>query len=236
MGIAETIALTLGVAWASGINLYAAIAVLGLMGSTGSIDLPPDLLILENPLVIAAAGLMYMVEFCADKVPGVDTGWDAIHTFIRIPAGAALAAGAVGDVNVGVELAAMIVGGGLAGATHATKAGTRALINTSPEPFSNWTASILEDVAVIGGLWMALNHPVIFIGLLVAFIALMIWLLPKIWRGIKALAPAIARLFGQKLEPEMATASASADPGTTPKGDGPAGIALSLPSGGEEPH
>lgn len=236
MGIAETIALTLGVAWASGINLYAAIAVLGLMGSTGNIDLPPDLLILENPLVIAAAGLMYMVEFCADKVPGVDTGWDAIHTFIRIPAGAALAAGAVGDVNVGVELAALIVGGGLAGATHATKAGSRALINTSPEPFSNWTASIIEDVAVIGGLWMALHHPVVFIGLLVAFIALMIWLLPKIWRGIKALARAIGRLFGQKPEPEMATASAGTDPGTATKGDGPAGIALSLPSGGEEPR
>lgn len=236
MGIAETIALTLGVAWASGINLYAAIAVLGLMGSTGNIDLPPDLLILENPLVIAAAGLMYIVEFCADKIPGVDTGWDTIHTFIRIPAGAALAAGAVGDVNVGVELAALIVGGGLAGATHATKAGSRALINTSPEPFSNWTASILEDVAVIGGLWIALHHPVVFIGLLIAFIALMIWLLPKIWRGIKALARAIGRLFGQKPEPEMATASASADPGAAPKGDGPAGIALSLPSAGEEPR
>jgi hypothetical protein len=236
VGIAETIALTLGVAWASGINLYAAIVVLGLMGSTGNIDLPPDLLILENPLVIAAAGLMYIVEFCADKVPGVDTGWDTIHTFIRIPAGAALAAGAVGDVNVGVELAALVVGGGLAGATHATKAGSRALINTSPEPFSNWTASILEDVAVIGGLWMALNHPVVFIGLLIAFIVLMIWLLPKIWRGIKALARAIGRLFGQKPEPEMATASASADPGTASKGDGPAGIALSLPSGGEEPR
>lgn len=236
MGIAETIALTLGVAWASGINLYAAIAVLGLMGSTGNIDLPPDLLILENPLVIGAAVLMYMVEFCADKVPGVDTGWDTIHTFIRIPAGAALAAGAVGDVNVGVELAALIVGGGLAGATHATKAGSRALINTSPEPFSNWTASILEDVAVIGGLWVALNHPVVFIELLVAFIVLMIWLLPKIWRGIKALAQAIGRLFGQKPEPEAATANASADAGTASKGDGPAGIALSLPSGGEEPR
>lgn len=230
MGIAETIALTLGVAWASGINLYAAIAVLGLMGSTGNIDLPPDLLILQNPLVIGAAGLMYMVEFCADKVPGVDTGWDAIHTFIRIPAGAVLAAGAVGDVNAGVELAAFIVGGTLAGATHATKAGSRALINTSPEPFTNWTASIAEDIAVIGGLWVALHHPWVFIGLLVAFIALMIWLLPRIWRGIKAVARALARFFGQKPAPDAATESAGRD------ADGPAGIALSLPSGSEEPR
>jgi len=234
VGIAETIALTLGVAWASGINLYAAIAMLGLMGSTGNIDLPPDLLILQNPLVIGAAGLMYMVEFCADKVPGVDTGWDAIHTFIRIPAGAVLAAGAVGDVNAGVELAAFIVGGTLAGATHATKAGSRALINTSPEPVSNWTASIAEDIAVIGGLWVALNHPWVFIGLLVAFIALMIWLLPKIWRGIKAVARTISRFFGQKSAPEAATESAGTGAGI--EADGPAGIALSLPSSGDEPR
>ena len=234
MGIAETIALTLGVAWASGINLYAAIAVLGIMGSTGNIDLPPDLLILQNPLVIGAAGLMYMVEFCADKVPGVDTGWDAIHTFIRIPAGAVLAAGAVGDVNAGVELAAFIVGGSLAGATHATKAGSRALINTSPEPVSNWSASIAEDLAVIGGLWIALNHPWVFIGLLVVFIVLMIWLLPKIWRGLKAVARTIGRFFGQTSAPEPTPERAAA--GARSESDGPAGIALSLPSSGEEPR
>ena len=134
MGIAETIALSMGIAWASGINLYAAIVMLGLLGTTGNIDLPPDLLILQNPLVIAAAGFMYAVEFCADKVPGVDTGWDTLHTFIRIPAGAVLAAGAVGDVGAGAQVAALIIGGGLAGATHATKAGSRALINTSPSP------------------------------------------------------------------------------------------------------
>lgn len=220
----------MGIAWASGINLYAAIVMLGLLGTTGNIDLPPDLLILQNPLVIAAAGFMYAVEFFADKVPGVDTGWDTIHTFIRIPAGAVLAAGAVGDVGAGAELAALIAGGTLAGATHATKAGSRALINTSPEPFTNWTASIAEDIAVLGGLWVALNHPLVFIGLLVAFILLMIWLLPKIWRGIKALTRAIGRLFGRRPEPEAATASASASSGVD--GDGPAGIALSLPSDG----
>lgn len=235
MGIAETIALSMGIAWASGINLYAAIVMLGLLGSTGNIDLPPDLLILQNPLVIAAAGFMYAVEFCADKIPGVDTGWDTIHTFIRIPAGAVLAAGAVGDVSAGAELAALIAGGTLAGATHATKAGSRAFINTSPEPFSNWAASIAEDVAVIGGLWVALHHPWVFIGLLVAFILLMIWLLPKIWSGIKALGRAIGRLFGAKLEPEAA-ATAGASSRTRGESEGVPEIALSLPSGGEEPQ
>ena len=225
MGIAETIALSMGIAWASGINLYAAIVMLGLLGTTGNIDLPPDLLILQNPLVIAAAGFMYAVEFCADKVPGIDTGWDALHTFIRIPAGAVLAAGAVGDVGAGAELAALIAGGTLAGATHATKAGSRALINTSPEPFTNWAASIAEDIAVIGGLWIALQHPWVFIGLLAAFIALMIWLLPKIWRGIKALARTISRFFGRRPEPEASAASASAS--SDSDGESPPSIALS---------
>ena len=232
MGIAETIALSMGIAWASGINLYAAIAMLGLLGASGNIDLPPDLLILQNPLVIAAAGFMYLVEFCADKVPGVDTGWDSIHTFIRIPAGAVLAAGAVGDVSAGAELAALIAGGTLAGATHMTKAGSRALINTSPEPFSNWTASIAEDIAVIGGLWLALHHPWVFIGLLAAFILLMIWLLPKIWRGIEAVARAIGRLFGRRPEPAAGAAGAASSAGSEP--DGPSGIALSLPSDGNK--
>lgn len=205
MDITETIALTMGVAWASGINLYAAIAMLGWMGMTGNIDLPPDLEVLQNPLVIGAAGFMYCVEFFADKVPGVDTGWDAIHSFIRIPAGAMLAAGAVGDVSQGVEIAAMILGGGMAAGSHITKAGSRVLINTSPEPFSNWAASIGEDVMVIGGLWTALNHPVIFLILLALFILLMIWLLPKLWRGIKSVFRMIGRLFGIANDDNRAT-------------------------------
>ena len=183
--IADIIALTMGVAWASGINLYAAIFMLGLLGTTGNITLPPDLLILTDPMVLFAAGAMYLVEFVTDKIPGVDTGWDALHTFVRIPAGALLAAGAVGDVNPAVALSAAILGGGLAAGAHATKAGTRALINTSPEPFTNWTASVVEDVAVVAGLWTALHYPWVFIALLVVFILLMIWLLPKLWRGIK---------------------------------------------------
>lgn len=196
MDIVNTIALTMGVAWASGINLYAAIFVLGYLNMTGNIQLPPDLQVLSDPLVLAAAGFMYVVEFFADKTPGVDTGWDAIHTFIRIPAGAVLAAGAIGDVSPAAELAAMIIGGTLAAGSHATKAGSRVLINASPEPFSNWAASIGEDVLVIVGLWTALHHPVLFLVVLAAFIAAMIWLLPKLWRGIKRVFAFLGRLLG----------------------------------------
>ena len=200
MDITQTIALTMGVAWASGINLYAAILMLGYLGTTGNIDLPPDLQILTDPMVMLAAGLMYCVEFFADKIPGVDTGWDGLSTFIRIPAGAILAAGAIGDVGPAAQLAAGIAGGTLATGSHFTKAGTRVLINTSPEPFTNWFASIGEDVAVIAGLWAALYNPVLFIVLLVLFILLMIWLLPKLWRGIKKVFGWIRRLFGGKPE------------------------------------
>jgi hypothetical protein len=194
--IANILALTMGVAWASGINLYAAVLMLGLLGATGNIALPPDLQILANPLVIFAAGFMYRVEFVTDKIPGVDSGWDALHTFIRIPAGALLAAGAVGKTDPAIAVAAAILGGGLAAGTHATKAGTRVMINASPEPFSNWIASVAEDLIVIAGLWTALRHPLLFLLLLVGFILLMIWLLPKLWRGIKKVFGFIGRLFG----------------------------------------
>ena len=185
MDITQTIALSMGVAWASGINLYATLLVLGYMGMTGNIDLPPDLQILADPMVMIAAGLMYAIEFFADKVPGVDTGWDTLHTFIRIPAGAMLAAGAIGEVGAGAQLAAALVGGTLATGTHATKAGSRVMINTSPEPVTNWFTSVGEDIVVILGLWTALENPVLFLVLLAVFIVLMIWLLPKIWRGIR---------------------------------------------------
>ncbi len=185
MGIAETIALSMGVAWGSGINLYAAIFTLGFLHNTENIVLPPELVVLGDPLVMLAAGVMFCVEFFADKIPGVDTMWDTVHSFIRIPAGAVLAAGAVGELGIAAELAAALIGGSLAATTHATKAGTRAIVNTSPEPFSNWTLSIGEDIAVIAGIWTALNHPWVFLTLLVLFILLMIWLLPKLWRGIK---------------------------------------------------
>jgi len=196
--ISTTLALTMGLAWASGINLYATLFTLGYLANTGNIDLPPDLLIVANPLVMSAAGLMYCVEFFADKIPGIDTGWDTIHTFIRIPAGAMLAAGAIGDINPAMEVAAAIMGGGLAATTHVTKAGSRVLINTSPEPFTNWTASIGEDIAVIGGVWACLNHPFLFLIALAVAIILMLWILPKIWKGIKKVFSFIINLFRKK--------------------------------------
>ena len=204
--IVKIIALTMGAAWASGINLYAAILVLGLLGATGNIVLPPDLQILTTPIIIAAAGFMYVVEFITDKIPGVDTGWDTVHTFIRIPMGALLAAGAVGEINPVLALAAAIVGGGLTAGMHATKSGVRILINTSPEPFSNWVASLSEDFVVIAGLWIALNYPWVFVVMLIILILLMIWILPKIWRGIKALFGHLKRLFGGvKAEPTQSS-------------------------------
>ncbi len=196
MDITQTIALTMGVAWASGINLYAAIVMLGYLGSIGNIDLPPELHVLTNPVVMLAAGVMYCIEFFADKVPGVDTGWDLIQTFIRIPAGAVLAAGALGDVGTGSQLAAAITGGTLAAGSHLVKAGSRVLINTSPEPFTNWFASVGEDIAVIAGLWTALHHPLLFLLLLGLFIILMVWILPKIWRGIRKILARLGRLAG----------------------------------------
>jgi len=165
----------MGIAWASGINLYATIATLGLLGATGNMDLPPDLVVLSDPLVIGAAGFMYFVEFLLIRPPGSIPAGIRLHTFIRIPAGAILAAGAIGDVGVGAELAEAIAGGTLTGVTHFTKVRTRLAINTFPEPFSNWTASILEDIAVLAGLWAVLNHPLVFLGLLGVFIILMIW-------------------------------------------------------------
>lgn len=190
----------MGVAWASGINLYAAILVLGVLGSTGNITLPPDLIILTDPLIIAAAGVMYAVEFFADKIPGIDNGWDTIHTFIRIPLGALLAAAAVGEVNPAVAIAAALLGGGLAASTHATKAGARILINTSPEPVTNWLASFGEDIAVIVGLWTALHYPFAFIIFLIVFILLLIWFLPKIWGGVRKIFGMLSNLFRPKKE------------------------------------
>lgn len=193
--LTQTLALSLGAGWASGINLYAAILVLGFLGASGRMDLPEGMDVLADPLVMFAAGAMYLVEFFADKIPGVDTAWDTLHTFIRIPAGAMLAASAVGDVGAGTELAAAILGGGMAAVSHAAKAGTRVLINTSPEPFTNWTASIAEDFGVVAGLLIALNHPVLFLALLAAFLLLLVWMLPKLWRGIKRVFGAIARFL-----------------------------------------
>jgi hypothetical protein len=199
------IALSMGVAWASGINLYAAILVLGLLGLSGNMPLPETLQVLQNPIVIGVAGFMYCVEFFADKIQGVDSAWDTLHTFIRIPAGAVLAATAVGDVDPAIAISAALVGGGLTAGTHLTKASTRLLVNTSPEPFSNIGASLAEDTVVLGGLLTALYYPSLFLVLLVAFVALMIWLLPILIRALKGIFDSLKWFFrgrGVKRLPE----------------------------------
>ena len=184
--ISSLLALTLGVGWASGINLYATVFALGLAGTTGYVELPDQLDAVQNPWIIGAAGLMYLVEFIADKIPAVDTVWDTIHTFIRVPAGALMALGATGDHGLALEITGGLAGGVMALNSHATKMGSRAAINTSPEPFSNSAASITEDIFVVGGLWLALNHPWLFLGLLVFFVVLSIFLLRLIWSSLKA--------------------------------------------------
>lgn len=203
-----TVALMMGVSWASGINLYAVLLVLGWGGSTGHIALPAELTVLQDPLVIGAAGIMYFIEFFIDKIPGMDSMWDSIHTFIRIPAGAMLAAGAVGDVTPALEIAAGILGGGIAATSHATKAGTRLLINTSPEPFTNWSASLTGDVLVLSGLWTALKYPEIFLILLVIFLSVAVWLLPRLWRFIKIMLSKIGKFLGLVEVPVTANGAA----------------------------
>jgi hypothetical protein len=171
----QAVALGSLVAWASGLRLYLVIFVLGAAARAGYLTLPEGLAILSHTYVIAAAGLLLAVEFLADKIPGVDSAWDAVHTFIRIPAGALLAAGAAGDDFTAITLAAGLLGGTITAGTHFAKAGGRAALNTSPEPFSNWVASFTEDAMVLGGIWVALYHPAVFICALVVFLAFATW-------------------------------------------------------------
>ena len=182
MGTIEALSLAMGTAWTSGINLYATVAALGLAGRFEMIQLPQSLEVLTNPIVIAVACIMYAIEFFADKIPFVDTGWDVLHTFVRVPAGAILAARSLGDMSPALETASLLAGGSIALAAHGTKATSRLAINSSPEPFSNWTASLVEDVAVLGGIWIIFNHPWLMLAFVFVFLALMIWIVPKIFR------------------------------------------------------
>lgn len=189
MDVLTATAMAAGLGWASGVRLYAVLFFLGLLQHAGIYALPQNLQMLAHPTVMAVSGFLFCVEFFADKVPGLDTLWDALHTFIRIPAGAVLAAAAVASGDPALGIAAGLLGGVIAAGTHLTKAGSRALINTSPEPFSNWTASFSEDTLALVGLWTALKYPLVFLALLAVFILLALWLLPKLWRGLK-------RVFG----------------------------------------
>jgi len=192
----QLVALAAALGWASGLRLYAVLFVVGGVGYLQWVDLPAGLAVLAHPLVLAASGFMCAVEFLADKIPGVDSAWDAVQTFVRIPAGAALAASVFGESSTAAMLAAAIVGGTLAAGSHATKAGGRAVINTSPEPFSNWTASFGEEVAVGTVLWLAFAHPVAALVVLALLVALTIWLLPKVWRALARVARRIGGWFG----------------------------------------
>ena len=183
----QSVAMAALLAWASGLRLYLVFFAVGLAGFQGYIDLPKALEVLQHPWVIGAAGFMVVMEFLADKVPAIDSMWDAVHTFIRIPAGALLAAGATGDTLTPLTVAAGILGGTITAGTHFTKAGGRAVINTSPEPVSNWSASFTEDAMVMTGIWLAFAHPIVFLVLLALFLLLLAWLIPKVWRGIRAI-------------------------------------------------
>jgi hypothetical protein len=182
------IALAAALAWGSGIRLYAVLLCTGLAGYFGWIDLPAHLSLLAHPLVLGASGFMALVEFGADKLPWLDSLWDAVHTFIRIPAGAALAAAVFGTGEAPVSIAAAILGGSIAAGTHLAKAGGRATINASPEPFSNWMASLSEDLLVPSGLWLAFTHPVGFLVALAVFAVLAVVLLRAIVAGLRSLA------------------------------------------------
>lgn len=189
MQVAETIALAAGLAWASGIRLYLVVFLAGMLARLGWLELPGTLAVLSHPAVLSASGFMLLVEFVADKVPAVDSLWDAVHTFVRIPAGAFLAAAALGHADPVWIMVAAILGGVLASGAHLTKAGTRAMINASPEPFSNWGASLAEDALVPAGFLAAVTMPLVFLGATILFVALAAWLLPRLWRAFRR-APA----------------------------------------------
>lgn len=182
----QLVSLAAALGWASGLRLYLVLFVVGLVGHYGWAPLPAGLLVLAEPAVLICSGLMLAVEFVADKLPWFDSLWDGVHSFIRIPAGALLAAGVFGDAGGATEMIAAIVGGGLAASSHLTKAGTRAVANTSPEPFSNWGLSLGEDALVGGGLLLAFTHPGLFLALLLLLIVLAAWLLPKLLCALAA--------------------------------------------------
>ncbi len=190
----QQLALAGGLSWASGLRLYLTVFVVGLLAKFNYIHLPTALDILSNPIVLGVAGALAAIEFLADKIPYVDSAWDGIQTFIRIPAGALLAMGAINTSDPMIATLAALLGGSLTSMTHATKAGSRALINTSPEPVSNIVTSFGEEGLLLGGGWLALMHPAVFIGVLFGFILVMIWLIPKLWRGIKSVLGNIGKV------------------------------------------
>ena len=185
-------ALAAAVAWGAGLRLYAVVLILGLLGRFGGFDLPESLQVLAHPLVIGISALLTLAEFVGDKIPWLDSVSDSIHTFIRIPAGAALAAAFFGDSGSAVQAAAALLGGTFAAGSHVAKSGTRALINTSPEPVSNVTASLSEEALLGGGLWLAFAHPLVFLVALAMFMLATLWMLRRLWRWLRQARPPAA--------------------------------------------
>ena len=181
------IAMTAAMAWGAGLRMYLVVFVVGLAGYFGYVPLPDSMKIISHPAVMGASGFMAFVEFFADKIPYLDSMWDGIHTFLRIPAGAALAAGMMGGNGDAVSMVAAILGGTLAAGTHFGKAGTRAVVNTSPEPFSNVGTSLAEEGMLLGGLGLAMTSPWLFLALLLVFIVAVVILLGVFIRAIRKL-------------------------------------------------
>lgn len=177
--------MAMGAAWLSGVKLYASVLTLGLLQHFGLANLPGQLRMLGEWWVIAVAGLLFLLEFFADKIPAVDSAWDTVHTFIRIPAGAVLAAAAFGQFDDRVRLLAFLLGGGIALTSHGTKAATRLAVNTSPEPFSNIGLSLLEDAGSVGLSLLAAFHPVVMLVIVAALVTIGILITRKIMRGIR---------------------------------------------------
>ena len=194
----QLVALAAALGWASGIRLYAVLFIVGGAGFLHWIDLPHGLSLLAHPLVLLASGCMCAVEFFADKIPGVDSAWDVVHTFIRIPAGAALAGGVFGDDPGAMMLAGAILGGSLAAGSHFAKSGARAVINASPEPFSNWAASLGEDVAVGAMLWLAVALPLLALAIIAVLFAGSLWLIHKAWRSLNRTLAGVGAVIGAR--------------------------------------
>ena len=195
MNLISTIAISMGASWVAGINLYATVATLGLLGRFAHLKLPGDLDVVTNWWVIGVALFLFVIEFIADKVQLVDSVWDIIHTFIRIPAGAVLAATAFGDFDRSVQVIALLLGGGLALSSHGTKAAARALINTSPEPVSNIVVSLAEDVLAVTTVVLSVFLPVVVFLIVAAGLVFSFWLLPRIVRFFRKVYLRIRGLF-----------------------------------------
>jgi len=195
MSFISTLAIAMGSSWVSGINLYAAVATLGLLSRFAHLELPGELNILTNWWVIGVAVVLYVVEFFADKIPIVDSTWDIIHTFIRVPAGAVLAATAFGDFDRSVQVIAFLIGGGLALSSHGTKAATRAVVNTSPEPVSNIVLSTGEDILAVSSILLAVFLPVMLFVVVAAGMIVSFIVLPKVIRFLRDVLRSVRRFF-----------------------------------------